>query len=243
LHNLRAYVPGAILLVGCALILRARPQEAMPLTRPLSSVLAEVPGYVTTEQKIGKDELQVAGMSSYVARAYVRDSAVAFSTLVSYYDRQTKGRTIHSPRNCLPGAGWEIVDAETRSIAVDGVDHAVNRYTLKNGSLTALAYYWYQGRGRVTASEYAVKWNLLRDAALLGRSDEALVRVVVPVSRGGDTTRFAGNLRSADATAQRLSALLIREVNDVLPRRRPDPSRSVQSSLQRAASRDSLRAE
>jgi hypothetical protein len=46
--------------------------------------------------------------------------------------------------------------------------------------------YWYQGRGRVESNEYAVKWNLLRDAAVRQRSDEALVRVVVPVQRDGD---------------------------------------------------------
>ena len=48
-------------------------------------------------------------MSDYVARVYARDSVMLFSTLVSYYERQSQGKTIHSPRNCLPGAGWEIL--------------------------------------------------------------------------------------------------------------------------------------
>jgi hypothetical protein len=42
-------------------------------------------------------------------------------------------------------------------------------------------YYWYQGRGRVAASEYQVKWELLRDAALRARTEEAMVRIVVPL--------------------------------------------------------------
>ena len=58
----------------------------------------------------------------------------------------------------------------------------MNRYVLKNGAATAVVYYWYQGRGRVVANEYAVKWNLLRDAAVAGHTEEALVRVVVPVA-------------------------------------------------------------
>jgi EpsI family protein len=219
LRSVRAYVPGVILLAGCVLALRARSQDTMPLVGPLSSILAAVPGYVTTEQQIGEEERRVAGMSSYVARAYSRDSAVAFFTLVSYYDRQTQGKTIHSPRNCLPGAGWEIIDAGTRVVTVDGIAQEVNRYTLKSGARTALAYYWYQGRGRVTASEYDVKWNLLRDAALLGRSEEALVRVVVPVARASAAPELAANLRSADATAGQVSVRLIREVDRVLPRR------------------------
>ena len=39
-----------------------------------------------------------------------------------------------------------------------------------------------QGRGRVAANEYRVKWDLLRDAALRSRSEEALVRLVLPLS-------------------------------------------------------------
>ena len=52
----------------------------------------------------------MAGMNDYAARSYWRDSTIAFTTLVTYYERQTKGRTIHSPRNCLPGAGWDGVE-------------------------------------------------------------------------------------------------------------------------------------
>ena len=56
----------------------------------------------------------------------------------------------------------------------------MNQYVLKNGPATAVVFYWYQGRGRIVANEYAVKWNLLRDAAVAGHTEEALVRVVVP---------------------------------------------------------------
>jgi hypothetical protein len=56
---------------------------------------------------------------------------------------------------------------------------------LKNGATQALVLYWYQGRGRIVASEYAVKWNLLRDAALKGHTEEALVRIVDYIPRAG----------------------------------------------------------
>jgi hypothetical protein len=73
-------------------------------------------------------------------------------------------------------------------------------------------YYWYQGRGRVVASEYAVKLNLLRDAALEGHTEEALVRVVVPI----DTTANAGML--ADSLGARIASRLMDDVERVLPR-------------------------
>ena len=211
-------IPIGILAVGCALLWNAHAQKAMPITGSLSSVLAEMPGLDFVDQKVSANEQRIAGMTDYVARAYRRDSVVAFTTFVSYYDRQTKGKTIHSPRNCLPGAGWEIVTSGALQITADGAVNPINRYVLKNGSNTAVAYYWYQGRGRVTASEYRVKWNLLRDAALHGRTEEALVRLVIPIradpARGVEASAA---MRAADVEASALVARMMTDVGRVLP--------------------------
>ncbi len=69
---------------------------------------------------------------------------------------------------------------------MDGRTVYVNRYVLRNDLQEALAFYWYQGRGRVAHDEYRVKLNLLLDAALRRRSDEALVRIVVPWEGTGE---------------------------------------------------------
>jgi hypothetical protein len=62
--------------------------------------------------------------------------------------------------------------------------------------------YWYQGRGRTEAGEYAVKWNLLRDAALRRRTEEALVRVIVPVTGSEDDAfRLAAHAAAASVPA------------------------------------------
>ena len=105
-----------------------------------------------------------------------------FTLYVGYYDRQTQGKTIHSPKNCLPGSGWEPLTSRAAEIATAQGPVRVNRYLIQKGSQQALVLYWYQGRGRVAANEYGVKWDLLRDAALRRRSEEALVRIVVPVT-------------------------------------------------------------
>jgi EpsI family protein len=84
----------------------------------------------------------------------------------------------------------------------------VNRYLLVNSGRRALVYYWYQGRGRVEADEYRVKLQLLRDSALRGRTEEALVRVVVPVN---------GDERDATALATWVAGQLLPAVGRVLP--------------------------
>ncbi len=211
------FLPALVLGVGCAFVWNARSQAAVPLAAPLTSVMAEVPGYRVQEQRISPDERRIAGMSDYVARIYWRDSLPAFTTFVSYYERQTQGKTIHSPRNCLPGAGWEVMSAATQDVVLDGQPVTLNRSLLRNGATTAVVFYWYQGRGRLVANEYAVKWNLLRDAALEGHTEEALVRVVVPLRPVAEPAKAQKALADAEALGADISSRLAREVGRVLP--------------------------
>jgi EpsI family protein len=215
--DIRPWIPAAILVMGSVFLLTARSQRAVPLAEPVKGVLTTVSGYRPQDQKISKDELAVAGMTDYMARVFWRDSTPAFSTLVAYYDRQTQGKTIHSPRNCLPGAGWEILTTGTKPIQVAGTNYLVNKNVLKNGASTALVYYWYQGRGRIEANEYRVKWNLLRDAAIAGHTEEALVRVIVPVRRSRDPESARLAMAQADSLGGNIAARLAAEVTRVLP--------------------------
>jgi EpsI family protein len=220
MRDLRRYLPAAVLLMGTAFIWNARSQDAVPIAAPLTSVLANMPGYRIQEQHLTDEERRVAGMTDYVARVYWRDTVAAFTTFVSYYERQTQGKTIHSPRNCLPGAGWEILTAGEQQVTVDGVPHTLNRYVLKKGAATSVVFYWYQGRGRIVANEYTVKLNLLKDAALAGHTEEALVRVVVPIVPPASPSDTAQARALADATTlgADIAGRLTREVSRVMPR-------------------------
>ena len=117
---------------------------------------------------------------------------------------------MHSPKNCLPGSGWEAMEADRIKLAVPSGAAEVNRYIIANKHQRAVVYYWYQGRGRVAANEYLVKWHLLRDAALKRRTDEALVRLVIPVT---PTMTEA----DADRLAKRAAAVVIPTLSQYLP--------------------------
>ncbi|MGE0352471.1 MAG: exosortase C-terminal domain/associated protein EpsI [Gemmatimonadales bacterium] len=208
--NIRPWLPGSVLSVGCIVTLFINHQKEVPLARPLETIPVEIAGYRGTDYPISEAEQKVAGMDAYLFRGYTRDSAIAFTTYVGYYDHQTQGRTIHSPKNCLPGSGWEALAQSTVVVPTPGGPEQINRYLLQNKNQRALVYYWYQGRGRVAANEYRVKWELLRDAALEGRSEEALVRIVVPITDSVNEAA-AGRLATAAATQ------LIPAVYRVLP--------------------------
>jgi len=211
MHSLSGYVPAMLLVAGCGLVGSAKRQRSVPLSRPLNTLLTPLPGYAVVDQQVGAEERRVAGMTDYIARIYEAGGTVAFTTYVGYYDRQAQGRSIHSPRNCLPGAGWEVLHGGTATIAAADGPHVVNRYLMKKDAAQALVYYWYQGRGRFAANEYAVKFNLLRDAVLEGHTEEALVRVVVPLVPSIRTEA------DADRLAFTIAPRLMDELRRVLP--------------------------
>lgn len=219
MRNLRLFAPALLLGAGCLLLFGVQHQRPVRLDRPLAAMPLVLAGYTGIERPVSEGEQKVAGMNDYVYRIFHRDSVIAFTLYVGYYESQTTGRTIHSPKNCLPGAGWQALESSEVTVDAGGTPVTLNRYMLANGQSQALVYYWYQGRGRVANSEYRVKWDLLRDAMRHGRTEEALVRIVVPIPPGPGSITSARNERvvRAEAVAREAVAELIPRINAALP--------------------------
>lgn len=207
----RAWLPAVVLGAGALLVLGIRDPNGMELRQPLATLPSEMGAYGSEDRVLAADELAANGATAYLLRYFKHPArAETFSVYVGYYAHQRNGKTIHSPKNCLPGSGWEPLSAEVRQVAVEGGTVPINRYMLVQDGQRALVYYWYQGRGRVAASEYRVKWELLRDAAFRARTEEAMVRIVVPL---GDAAQDADADRLADETVRRL----VPSLHSVLP--------------------------
>jgi EpsI family protein len=185
--KLLRWAPAGLFLIGAGLVTgMVAPQRDMALQAPLGSVIPKsLNGFEGEDQTLSDSEAQVAGFDDYLLRTYAGPEGSGeewVSLYVGYYGSQTQGRTIHSPKNCLPGSGWEPLRSTVVAVPLaDGSTARVNRYILQREDEQALVLYWYQGRGRLAYNEFAVKYDLLRDAALRRRTDEALVRIVVPV--------------------------------------------------------------
>jgi EpsI family protein len=162
---------------------RAASGEAVVPRVPLAS-LPEVLGewHGREAAPLADDVLAQLGVDDYVNRQYVRSGAPPIGMYVGYYGSQRQGDTIHSPQNCLPGAGW--LPVETAVVQLKAGDHLVpvNQFVIQKGLDREVVLYWYHGRGRVTANEYANKAFLMLDAARLHRTNGGLVRLIAPVS-------------------------------------------------------------
>lgn len=158
--------------------------------------------------------LAVLGLDDYLTRLYYRQQR-ALDLYIGYWKSQRQGDTIHSPQNCLPGAGWEPVSQGLLTFAdprnPGGEPLSVNRIMIQKGLERQLVLYWYQSRGRVVGSEYWSKIYLVLDAARYNRTDAALVRVVVPVGQGKDAEA------TAEADALNFVNVLMPQLGNFLP--------------------------
>jgi len=126
-------------------------------------------------------------LDDYLLANYVNNRQQAVNLYVAYYGSQSKGASIHSPRTCLPGGGWEMKTLTQR--VVDGVRTGsqplqVNRAEIQLGESKQLVYYWFQMHGRGISNEYLLKWFVFWDALNRNRTDVALVRVMTLLGPG-----------------------------------------------------------
>jgi EpsI family protein len=164
--------------------------EATPLAQPLSAFPDKIgPWASVIEWPLDKETLQILGASDYLNRGYWEPGMEKnlLGLFVGYFRSQRTGATIHSPKNCLPGAGWNPAQSSVYQLQLDdGRKVPINLYLIRKGLESEVVLYWYQSHGRIVASEYWGKFYLVYDALRLNRTDAALVRITVPVANGDE---------------------------------------------------------
>ena len=189
-HSVRLKIPlhlaGAVLLLSATLVASKlttyRKSEA--LAQPLDTIAWNLAGFSGTGNSALSDAvLGQLKPSSYLTRNYGR-SGLQADLFIAYYAQQRAGESMHSPKHCLPGAGWEIWDYGSTEIPDQGHTVKVNKYSIANSGERMLVLYWYQSKGRIIASEYAGKLLLAGDALLQNSTAAAIVRITVPDQPG-----------------------------------------------------------
>jgi EpsI family protein len=189
----RAYLRfglAVVLLAATALLLQARGRyEVFPPRLPLDAFPRQLGNWVGSDVAIPEDTLAVLGKGEFLLRMYHNDSGRSryVDLFVAYFPSQRAGDTIHSPKNCLPGAGWSPVESSRISLSLPGqTPFPANRYVIAKSTDRSLVLYWYWAHNRGVASEYWAKFYLVADSLRMNRSDGALVRVTTPLRSGED---------------------------------------------------------
>jgi len=180
----RVTISGA-LLMSAYLFLQFRPAGAVvPLRKPFN-VFPDLIQDWQEEEVLAFDEqaLNTLKVTDYLLRRYVNHSGRSLWLYIGYWDTQRKGAQMHSPKHCLPGAGWEPMEAQRVSLPLREPPSAltVNRYLVQKDRDQLLVLYWYQSGGQAVAGEFAAKLQLVNNAIFRSRTDGALIRTMSPI--------------------------------------------------------------
>jgi EpsI family protein len=198
-----------VFLLAARLATAAREPRATPLAQPLSSFPLHIDQwYGQNGAAFDAETMRVLGADDYLNRIYHHPTGRVVGVYVGYYGRQQHGDAIHSPQNCLPGSGWIPVSHRRPTLQTSEGQFPINRYIVEKRGERQLVLYWFEGRGRRVASEYANKAYVLHDALRLRRTDGALVRIIAPMSR---------DEASAEAGAQAFARSLVPHLTRWLP--------------------------
>jgi EpsI family protein len=200
------------LLAGSAFLAIASKTEPTVIREGFDDFPVQIGEWKGQDVPMDKQVLEVLHVDDYLSRNYVSKVGV-IGLYVGFYQTQRQGSAIHSPLNCLPGAGWNPIYRTYLSLPVGTQNIAINRITIQKGQDKQVVLYWYQAHGRIVASEYWGKFYSIVDAIRINRTDAAMVRVIAAVSDSD-----AGGERAAEASAvgfvQSMFPLLSRHLPD-----------------------------
>ncbi|MGH9830677.1 MAG: exosortase C-terminal domain/associated protein EpsI, partial [Blastocatellia bacterium] len=209
--TVRLSIVALVLLGGVTLLHAMSHGEPVVDRQPLRDLTYSIDGWRGQQQPLEQRIVEAVGVSDYTNRLYVNPTRAPVQLYIGYYASQRTGDTIHSPKNCLPGAGWDPIRSDYATIKLaNGQQIVVNEYVIAQGLDKQLVFYWYQGRGRVIASEYWGKFWMISDALTRNRTDGALVRLITPLAADG-------NFSAAHARLVAFTRELFPYLNEFIP--------------------------
>lgn len=160
--------------------------------RPLSEFPRRIANWEGREDRFDQQIYDVLGVDDSYLANYLTPEGRPVQLYIGYYQSQREGDIIHSPKNCMPGAGWKIVDNRLMEFVPRGAAEPakVIQLTLENSGRKQAMLYWFQSRGRIISSEYWQKIYLVVDSVVRQRTDGSFVRLIAPISEEGEEKAF-----------------------------------------------------
>ena len=136
--------------------------------------------------EVSDEILKILRPDGFLLREYVSAQELPLQLYVDYHRVQRLGATIHSPRICYPGSGWELAAVEVGTLAPETPEVPVCWLRLRAGDAEMLTAYWYESRWGRSARETHLKLGIVRSALARRPSDAALLRFATPIVDGNE---------------------------------------------------------
>jgi EpsI family protein len=172
------------LLLGlAALYVQTRSEAAVPTSKPLNLFPLRVGSWVMIDESHFSDQvLEVLKPSDYLSRSYKNASGDQLGLYLGFHDGGPQSGPIHSPKQCLPGSGWNRLNDEVRFVKVDGRKVPFVSSVYQKDQQKQLFLYWFQVRNEVLTNEYALKFAMMENSLLANRRDSAFIRLSLMVT-------------------------------------------------------------
>lgn len=161
------------------------------------------------------------GVTDYLICVY-RNAALQkeVGVYLGYHESQVREggggggeRVIHTPKHCLPGSGWDIIQSGTLTLDMAGLPERpaeINRFVIAKQNQRQVVYYWYQSQGRVTGKDWLKALYLFWDRATHHRTDGALIRFTVPLDKSSQPAEV-------DAAFESLAQAMLPLLGEYIP--------------------------
>ncbi|MGA1841308.1 MAG: exosortase C-terminal domain/associated protein EpsI [bacterium] len=198
ISNKRVLIISIILIIGIIFFHLLPESKVIPIKKPLETFPRKIGNWTFSEQIIFSDTVtSLLGVDDYIQFEYISPDKKKIDLYVSYFNSQKEGKGFHSPKNCMPGAGWNVVKCEPEQFNIHQskpVTIDINKMIILKGAEQAIVFYWFQSRGRFIRSEYMQKIYLVLDSILKRRTDGSFVRIMTSVEKGQEEQEME-NLR------------------------------------------------
>ena len=180
----RTIIISVIMIVSAALTIFAGHTERIAPNKPFSEFPLEIGQWQGARKELDQKVYNILGVEDYILANYRNRSGALVNLYVGFYQSQSQGDLIHSPKNCLPGAGWNIVHTGIETIKMNDAEKPIKviKLDLQKDGEKQIVLYWFQSRGRIIASEYMQKIWLVVDSITRHRTDGSFVRLISPVT-------------------------------------------------------------
>lgn len=155
----------------------------VPLNRPFSSFPLVVGDWKMTSQDSFSDQiLAVLKPTDYLSRTYADRDGTKVQLYIGYHGGGSDSGEIHSPKNCLPGSGWQQISS-ARGV-IDSKKGRVNlvKAVYSQGSREEYFFYWFQVQEKTLSNEYSLKLAEITNSLFQRRRDAAFIRITIPAA-------------------------------------------------------------
>ncbi len=169
----RYFGPMVSLLAALALLTWIDVQRRNPaMGCPTVDLPKTIGEWISTDLTLEPEVEAMLAADRTIYRSYRHPDGRAIELFWIGYGYQGEGKTMHSPRNCLPAAGWDIQEKDV--VEITGGIRA--RYLLlTHGGYRMETLYWFQAGDEHVWDEFENKWKTLWNSFRYGRSDGALI--------------------------------------------------------------------